>query len=121
MRAGLRAGFESGRNLDDLTGGDAKADVNPADGGSDDSDGCYCGAGYEVFLTDTVTAGAEILKHGFVNSDGTLSGTDAEATPAALPVKVRLWPAPPLRAALGCRGGPFPPWTARARALDRGR
>lgn len=89
LRAGVRAGFDSGRNLYYLTGGYAKVDLDLAGGGSDDSDGFYYGAGYEVFLTDTVTAGAEILKHEFDNFDGALSGTDAEATTAALSVNFR--------------------------------
>jgi len=89
LRVGLRAGFDSGRNFYYATGGYAEADVDLAGGGSDDSDGYFVGLGYEVFLTDTVTAGAELLYHEFDSFDGALAGTDADATTASLSINYR--------------------------------
>lgn len=88
-RAGLRAGFDSGRNLYYLAGGYAKVDVDVVGAGSDDSDGYYIGAGYEVFVTESLTAGAELLKHKFDDFDGPLAGTEADATTFALSVNYR--------------------------------
>lgn len=89
LRVGLRAGFDSGRNFYYATGGYSEVDVDLAGGGSDDSDGYYVGLGYEVFLTDAVTAGAEVLYHEFDDFEGGLDGAEVDATTASLSVNFR--------------------------------
>lgn len=87
LRAGLRAGIDSGRNLFYLAGGWARVELEGG-GTDDDSDGFYIGAGYEVFLTDAVTAGAELLYHEFDDFDDD-EDLEAEATTFALSVNYR--------------------------------
>ena len=65
LRAGVRVGFDSGRNWYYLTGGYAEAELE--NGG--DTDGYYLGLGYEVFITQNITAGAEVLTHEFDDFD----------------------------------------------------
>ncbi|QFU07590.1 hypothetical protein PARPLA_01501 [Rhodobacteraceae bacterium THAF1] len=80
-RVGLRAGFDSGRNYYYATGGYAYADTE-----NDSSDGYFVGLGYEVFATQNVTLGAEVLYHEFDDFDG---GLEADATTASLSVNYR--------------------------------
>ncbi|MGB3409408.1 MAG: outer membrane beta-barrel protein [Jannaschia sp.] len=84
LRVGLRAGVDSGRNLFYGTAGYARADTDLVG----QSDGYFAGVGYEVFLTDNVTAGAELLYHDFDGFDG-LAGLEAEATTFGLSVNYR--------------------------------
>jgi len=84
-RLGLRAGVDLDQNWLYGTAGLARATTsNPVVG---DSNGYFAGLGYEVFLTDSVTAGAELLYHRF--DDFNLAGLTTEATTAALSVNFR--------------------------------
>lgn len=84
-RLGGRAGIDLGRNWAYGTAGWAQARTsNPVVG---DSNGWFAGLGYEVFVTDAVTLGAEVLYHDF--SDFDLVGLEAEATTAAVSVNFR--------------------------------
>ena len=85
LRAGLRAGIDLNRNW--LYGTVGLARVSTSDAGVGDSNGYFAGLGYEVFLTQQVTVGAEILYHEFDEFD--LGGLEAEATTAALSVNFR--------------------------------
>lgn len=84
-RAGLRAGVDLGTNWIYGTAGWARAETSNAAVG--DSDGWFAGLGYEVFVANNVTVGAEILYHEFDDFD--LGGLEAEATTAALSVNFR--------------------------------
>lgn len=84
LRLGARVGFDSGRNLYYLTGGYANADTDAIG----DSDGYFAGVGYEVFLTDRVTLGAEALYHEFDDFDDAPT-VDADATTVGLNVNYR--------------------------------
>jgi opacity protein-like surface antigen len=81
-RLGAKAGFDSGQNWYYGTAGYAEADTDNV--GS--SDGWFAGLGYEVFLTQNITAGAEVLYHEFNDFDGDI---DAEATTANLSINFR--------------------------------
>ena len=84
-RIGARAGLDLGRNWVYGTAGWALAETsNPAVG---DSNGWFAGLGYEVFVANNVTVGAEVLYHDF--SDFDLGGLEAEATTAAVSVNFR--------------------------------
>lgn len=84
-RIGARAGLDLGQNWVYGTAGWARADTsNPAVG---DSDGWFAGLGYEVFVANNVTLGAEVLYHDF--SDFDLPGLEADATTAAVSVNFR--------------------------------
>lgn len=84
-RLGLRAGVDLGRNWVYGTAGLAQARTsNPVVG---DSDGWFAGVGYEVFVANNITLGAEILYHEFNDFD--LPGLEAEATTASLSVNFR--------------------------------
>ena len=84
-RVALRAGVDLGSNWAYGTAGWARAETsNPAVG---DSDGWFAGVGYEVFVANNVTVGAEVLYHEFDSFN--LAGLDAEATTAALSVNFR--------------------------------
>lgn len=85
LRLKARAGFDSGRNWYYATAGYARAHTDG--GGVGDSGGAFAGLGYEVFVTDAVTAGAELLFHDF--SDFDLDGLDAEVTTVQLSVNYR--------------------------------
>lgn len=84
-RLGLRAGVDLGQNWVYGTAGFAQARTSSAAVG--DSDGWFAGLGYEVFVVDNVTLGAEVLYHEFDDFD--LSGLEADATTAALSVNFR--------------------------------
>ena len=81
-RVGLRAGFDSGRNFYYATAGYANAEID-----GDRDDGYFAGLGYEVFATQNVTLGAEVLYHEFDDFDN--SGVDVDATTASLSVNFR--------------------------------
>lgn len=84
-RVGLRGGVDLGNSWLYGTAGWAQAQTSAAAVG--DSDGWFAGLGYEVFVTDSVTVGAEILHHEFDDFD--LGGLEAEATTAAVSVNFR--------------------------------
>ncbi|BDW86934.1 outer membrane protein [Roseicyclus marinus] len=84
-RLGARAGIDLGQNWAYGTAGWARAETSAATVG--DSNGWFAGLGYEVFVADNVTLGAELLYHDF--SDFTLAGLEADATTAALSVNFR--------------------------------
>ncbi|RVT87381.1 porin family protein [Rhodobacteraceae bacterium CCMM004] len=85
FRLGARVGVDSGRNFFYGTAGYAYADTdNGAIGGSD---GWFGGLGYEVFLNQDVTVGAEVLYHEFDDFD--LGGLEAEAVTLSLSVNYR--------------------------------
>ncbi len=84
-RVGLRAGFDLGQNWVYGTGGYARATTSG--GGVGDSDGYFVGAGYETFLTDTLTLGAEVLYHQFDSFD--LGGLEVDATTASVGLNFR--------------------------------
>lgn len=85
LRLGLRAGLTSGRNMYYATGGYAQADTD--DIGT--ADGYFAGLGYEVFLTQKVTLGAEALYHDFDEFDGGDDDIDAKATTVGLNLNYR--------------------------------
>lgn len=70
LRAGLRFGLDSGRNYYYLTGGYAEANLE----GGGDVDGSFIGLGYEVFLTQNITVGAEVLAHEFDDLENVTAG-----------------------------------------------
>ena len=78
LRVGARLGLTSNRNWYYATGGFARADAG------DTADGYFVGLGYEVFLTDRVTAGAEALYNDF--DDGPVEG---DATSVEMSVNFR--------------------------------
>ena len=78
FRLGARLGLTSGRNWYYGTGGYARAE------GDESADGYFLGLGYEVFLTDSLTAGAEALYNDF--DDGAV---EADATSLELSVNFR--------------------------------
>lgn len=84
-RLGLRAGVDLGTNWIYATAGVARAYTSG--GGLGDSDGWFAGLGYEVFVANNVTIGAEVLYHEFDDFD--LAGADADATTAAVSVNFR--------------------------------
>jgi len=84
-RVGVRAGIDLTNNWIYGTAGWALTDTSdPAIG---DSDGWFAGVGYEVFVADNITIGAEILYHEFDDFD--LAGFEAEATTASVSVNYR--------------------------------
>lgn len=85
LRAGLRGGIDLDRNWVYATAGFAQVETSAAAVG--DSNGYFVGVGYEVFLTQQVTLGAEVLYHEFDDFD--LGGLEAEATTAAVSVNFR--------------------------------
>lgn len=87
LRIGARAGFTSNRNWYYLTGGWTMASLDIEGADDDDSDGWFVGAGYEVYLTQAITAGAELLYHEFDEFDD--EDLEAEATTFALSVNYR--------------------------------
>ncbi|MDG3041632.1 outer membrane protein [Roseicyclus marinus] len=84
-RIGGRAGVDLGQNWLYGTAGWARAETSSAAVG--DSDGWFAGVGYEVFVADNVTLGAELLYHDF--NDFNLAGLEADATTAAVSVNFR--------------------------------
>jgi len=85
LRFGGRAGIDAGRSWYYLTGGWAHVDTSSAAVG--DSDGYFAGVGYEVYITDRLTAGAEVVYHDF--EDFNLDGLDADAATLNLSVGLR--------------------------------
>lgn len=68
LRLAGRIGAQSGQNWYYATAGYARASTSgPAAAG--DSDGFFIGAGYEVFVSDQVTLGSELLYHEFSDFD----------------------------------------------------
>jgi len=84
-RLGLRAGVDLGQNWLYGTAGFAQAQTSG--GGIGDSDGWFAGAGYEVFVAQDITVGAEVLYHEFDDFDA--AGVDADATTGAISVNFR--------------------------------
>ncbi len=85
LRVGMRAGATAGRNLFYATGGFARADTD--DLGS--ADGYFAGLGYEVFVTERVTLGAEALFHDFEDLDGGDDDIDANASTVGVNLNFR--------------------------------
>ncbi|ETW13726.1 hypothetical protein ATO8_06836 [Roseivivax marinus] len=85
LRVGPRLGYDFGRTMVYGTGGYAKAYTD--DDAVGDSDGYYVGLGTETFLTENVTAGAEVLYHEFDDFDN--GGLEADATTANINVNYR--------------------------------
>ncbi len=84
LRVGPRVGYNFGRSMVYGTGGYAKAFTDEDSVG--DSNGYYIGLGSETFLTENVTAGAEVVYHEFNDFEG---GTEADATTANINVNYR--------------------------------
>ncbi|MGR3492552.1 MAG: outer membrane beta-barrel protein [Shimia sp.] len=84
FRAGVRAGLHRERNWYYLTAG--VADVSTDTLG--DASGYFYGLGYEVRLTDRITAGAEVLQHDFDDFSGNPT-LEAEAATAGLSLNFR--------------------------------
>lgn len=82
LRLKARFGIDGGRSLYYVTGGFASAIVES--GG--DGDGYFVGGGYEVFLTDRVTLGAEVLFHDFDDFSG---GENVDTTTAQVSINFR--------------------------------
>ncbi len=87
VRVGARAGITSNRNWYYLTGGWTMASIDIEGADDDDSDGWFVGAGYEVYLTQAITAGAELLYHEFDEFDD--EDLEADATTFTLSVNYR--------------------------------
>ncbi|MEM1272183.1 MAG: outer membrane beta-barrel protein [Pseudomonadota bacterium] len=85
LRGGVRGGVDLSRDWIYATLGLAR--VNTSDGAVGDSTGYFVGLGYEAFVTDQITIGAELLYHEFDDFD--LDGLDAEATTAGISVNFR--------------------------------
>lgn len=81
FRIGARAGFDQGRNLLYGIGGFADTDTSGVSSG----DGFYVGGGYEVYVTDRITAGAEVIYH---DLEG-FGGTDVEVVTATVGLNFR--------------------------------
>ncbi|WP_299651532.1 outer membrane beta-barrel protein [uncultured Jannaschia sp.] len=81
-RLGARAGYGAGRNLVYGTAGYALG-VTDSVG---DSDGYFAGVGYEVFATEKLTVGTEVIYHKF---DSFSDGADAEGTTAEVSLNFR--------------------------------
>ncbi|GAA5068924.1 outer membrane beta-barrel protein [Roseibacterium beibuensis] len=77
-RLGVEAGYDAGPALIYATAGAAYASIDALGGGTLEDDGYYYGVGMDYAVTDTVTVGAELLRHEFEDFDGT--GIDAGAT-----------------------------------------
>ncbi|MGB3555073.1 MAG: outer membrane beta-barrel protein [Jannaschia sp.] len=84
LRIGGRLGFDGGRNFYYASAGYTDIGTNTI--GS--ADGYFVGLGYEVFLTQAVTLGAEAIYHDVGDFD-LLPGTDAEATTVGLNLNFR--------------------------------
>lgn len=80
-----RVGLDSGRNMYYATAGLARVFTDGTPAG--DGDGYFFGVGYEVFLTESVTVGAEILHHEFDDFD--IGPIDGSATSAGLSLNLR--------------------------------
>lgn len=82
IRLGARAGIDLNRNWLYGTWGAARADTSS----QGDSIGYFLGAGYEVFLNQSLTAGAEVLYNRFDDFD---NAPDIEATTLGLSLNYR--------------------------------
>lgn len=87
LRIGARAGVDLNQNWIYGTAGYARVETDAGAVDPGDSDGFFVGAGYEVFVTDAVTLGAEVLYHEFEDFD--IDGLDADATTASVSVNFR--------------------------------
>ena len=83
LRLAARAGVDLDRNWLYGTWGAASASTSTVG----DSVGYFLGAGYEVFLGQSLTAGAEVLYHRFEDFD--LNNLDVEATTVGLSLNYR--------------------------------
>lgn len=84
-RLGVRGGYDLGQNWIYATAGLARVETSAAAVG--DSNGYFAGLGYEVFLGQQVTLGAEVLYHSF--DDFNLAGLEADATTAGVSLNFR--------------------------------
>ncbi|SFI42028.1 outer membrane protein [Jannaschia pohangensis] len=84
LRVKGRAGIDGGRNLYYATAGYAQAETDLIG----DGDGYFAGLGYEVFVTDQLTVGTEVLYHEFDDFDGA-PGVEADATTAQVSLNWR--------------------------------
>lgn len=84
LRVGARAGLDLGRSLAYASAGYTQAETDTLG----DTDGYFVGLGYETFLTQNVTLGAEAIYHDFGDLDGA-AGTDAKATTVGLNMNYR--------------------------------
>ncbi|MEL6169281.1 MAG: outer membrane beta-barrel protein [Pseudomonadota bacterium] len=87
LRIGGRAGYDLDRNWIYAAAGYAQAMTDAGSVDVGDSGGFYLGVGYEVFLTNEITAGAELLYHQFEDFD--VDGLEADATTFSLSVNYR--------------------------------
>ncbi|MEM1064380.1 MAG: porin family protein [Pseudomonadota bacterium] len=87
FRLGVRGGVDFAGNFVYGTAGFAQANTEAGAADVGDSDGYFLGVGYEVFLTQNITAGAELLYHEFDSFD--LDGLEAEATTFNVSVNYR--------------------------------
>ncbi|MEL6915285.1 MAG: porin family protein [Pseudomonadota bacterium] len=85
FRLGARGGIQSGKNYFYGTGGFAQAYLSEDSIG--DSGGYFIGVGYEGFVTDNITAGAEVLFHRFEDFD--LEGLEADVVTVGATVNYR--------------------------------
>lgn len=85
-RLGVRGGIDAGRNWFYATAGYTAVETDGASSPGD-SDGYFLGIGYEVFLTDTVTAGAELVHSTFDDFDN--GEPDIDSTAVGLSVNYR--------------------------------
>ena len=83
--AKLRAGYDAGAILPYVTAGYASAYTSDEIDGEDQFDGYVYGAGVDYKVTESITVGAEVLKHEFED----LGATDLDATTAAARVAYR--------------------------------
>ncbi|CTQ51044.1 outer membrane protein [Jannaschia donghaensis] len=84
LRIGARYGITTGAALYYGLAGYAQADTNSIG----DTDGYFAGLGYERFITENVTFGAEAMYHDFDDFDDA-DGTDATATTVGLNLNYR--------------------------------
>lgn len=87
FRAGVRGGVDLNSNWLYVTGGYAFADTDAGTVDVGSSDGFFVGAGYEVYVTEMITVGSEVLYHEF--SDFDVDGLDAEVVTISLSVNYR--------------------------------
>lgn len=87
LRLAGRVGAGSGRNWYYGTAGFAQASLDDGTASPGNSNGYFLGAGYETFVTDQVTVGAEVLYHQFEDFD--IDTLDADVTTAGLSVNYR--------------------------------
>ncbi|RED17931.1 outer membrane protein [Pontivivens insulae] len=86
-RFALRGGIDGGRNFYYVTAGVADVETSAGAAAPGDSSGSFYGIGYEVFITDLVTASAKALRHDF--DSFAINGLEAEATTIQLGLNMR--------------------------------